>query len=253
MTSLGFDVTKSADLTEDLKEIASFDLEGNGLFFETGFAPVRLEIPQNFDNDTNNYVYKYSINGLINGWQYALALTAFDRGDAQNNLESLESSKLSNAWRVFPGGEGNEKLSDFSGIDKVKSSFNAALSDSIAKQKPYVYPNPYYAGASWEGTSRFEEDRKLVFANLPEHCVIRIFTISGDLVKTIEHSEEYNGSDARWFSTYAEPDKSVFSGGEHAWNMLSENAQIIARGTYIFSVQDLESGTYWKEKFVVIK
>ena len=41
--------------------------------------------------------------------------------------------------------------------------------------------------------------------------------------------------------------------GEHSWDLLSEDAQIIARGTYLFSVEDIASGKTWKEKFVVIK
>ena len=83
--------------------------------------------------------------------------------------------------------------------------------------------------------------------------MIRVFTVSGDLVKTIEHDGFYDGADQRWYSTYSNPDRTVFSGGEHSWDLLSDNAQIIARGTYIFSVEDLETGKFWKEKFVVIK
>jgi len=254
MTALGHDVIKSADLNTDLKLISSYDIEGNGLFYETSLASITLEEPITFEDDPNTYYYKYSINNLVNGWQYALALTAFDRGDEESGLESLESSKLANTWRVFPGTEINEKFDQYATpTSPLQSLFNQEVKDSIELLKPFAYPNPYYAGASWEGRSTFEEDRKITFGNLPERCTIRIFTLSGDLIKTIQHDPSYNGSDIRWYSTYSDTERTIFSGGEHSWDLLSESAQIIARGTYIFSVEDLNSGEIWKEKFVIIK
>lgn len=254
LTKLGFDVVKSQDLTNDLKLAASYDVEGDGIFYETGLGAIALENPIQFEGDTNIYRYKYSINGLVNGWQYAVALTSFDQGDEENNLGSLESSKLSNTYRVFPGTEINEKYDQYAGgLNGAKALLNKELSDSLDLNKPYAYPNPYYGAAAWEGASTFQEDKKITFANLPERCVIRIFTVSGDLVKVINHDQSYNGSELRWYNTYSNPDNTVFSGGEHSWDLLSDNAQIIARGAYIFSVEDLESGKIWKEKFVVIK
>ena len=254
LTKLGHDVVKSADLNTDLKLISSYDLEGNGLFYETSLASISLEEPIEFEGDPKIYNYKYSIDNLVNGWQYALSLTAFDRGDEGSGLESLESSKLANAWRVFPGTEMNEKFDQYATpVAPLSALFNKELKDSLELLKPFAYPNPYYAGASWEGRSTFEEDRKIIFGNLPERCIIRVFTLSGDLIKTIQHDQTYNGSDIRWYSTYSDTERTVFSGGEHSWDLLSESAQIIARGTYIFSVEDLNSGEIWKEKFVVIK
>lgn len=254
MTQLGSDVTSTIDLSSDLKLIRTYDAEGNGKFFETGFTSILLETPATFENDTNSYVYKYSLDGLINGWQYVISLSAFDLGDEENNLESLESSKLSNSFRVFPGTTGNDVFKEYaSGTSQVKSHFNSKLNDSLEIYRPFAYPNPYYAGAAWEGASSFEEDKKINFANLPESCVIRVFTLSGDLIKTINHNNGYSGDDQRWYSTYSDPSNTVFSGGEHSWDLLSEDAQIIARGTYLFSVEDIASGKTWKEKFVVIK
>lgn len=251
MTSLGADVDGVLDLNSDLKSIASYDQAGNNLFYETGFGAVLLEDPVTFEGDSTSYKYRYSVDGLINGWQYVVALTAFDRGDEESNLQSLESSLLSNAYRVFPGEEKNDGFERYARQSMMP--LTTANTDSLEAYKPYAYPNPYYAGASWEGPSTFEEDRKITFANLPARCVIRVFTLSGDLIKTIHHDEAYDGSDIRWYNTYSNPDNTVFSGGEHSWDLLSENAQIIARGTYIFSVEDLDSGAFWKEKFVIIK
>ena len=183
-----------------------------------------------------------------------MALTAFDRGDVESNLESLESSLLGNNFRVFPGTQVNTQSEEYGGDRRnLQARLNTDLSDSLDKHRPFAYPNPYYAGASWEGVSTFEEDKKIIFANLPKRCILRVFTLSGDLIKTITHDENYDGGGQRWYETYSDPSKTVFSGGEDSWDLLSEDAQIIARGTYLFSVEDLETGTFWKEKFVIIK
>ncbi len=232
MTRVGFDVQQTIDVQNSLKLIASYDVPGNKLFFDNGFNAIRLPEAVRFEGDPVNYVYKYTIKNIQNGWQHIIALTAFDKGDPENNMESLETSKLINMKRMFPGTPANE--------DPKKNS-------------PYVYPNPYYAGASWEGRSGFSEDKKLIFANLPERCVIRVFNTSGDLIKTIQHDQNYIGSDARWFRLYSNTDETVFSGGEHAWDLLSTDTQIIAPGLYIFSVEDAKTGKAYTGKFTVIK
>ncbi|MFT5056204.1 MAG: hypothetical protein ACI80H_000914 [Pseudoalteromonas distincta] len=235
MTKLGFDVTNVPNLQRDLVKIAEYDIAGNGYNYETGFEAVKLAQPISFEGDTTIYDYKYTIDNVLNGWQYAISVTAFDRGNEESNLESLESSPLANNYRAFAGKPINENLE---------------------KNAPFAYPNPYYAGASWEGRSSFQEQtRKLYFANLPANCEITIFTAAGDFLDQITHNGQYDGSDIRWNQTFGAEDASqnVFSGGEHAWDLLTENTQIIARGIYIFTVKDLDSGKLYKSKFAVIK
>jgi hypothetical protein len=235
LTQFGFDVTGVPNLAEDLKLIAAYDSAGNNLFFDTGFDSIRLAEPVYFDGDTTPYTYRYRISNIQNGWQYAVSVTAFDRGNQETNLESLESSILANAKRAFAGTPANANM---------------------AANEPYVYPNPYYYGASWEGKSNFqEESRKLTFANLPERCQVRIFTVAGDFIDEFSHDQSYNGSDIRWFRTFGAevPEDNVFSGGEHSWDLLSRDAQIIARGLYMYSVKDLDTGEIFLGKFVIIK
>ncbi|MDP4602478.1 MAG: hypothetical protein NWQ75_04435, partial [Schleiferiaceae bacterium] len=128
--------------------------------------------------------------------------------------------------------------------------------DSLKNGAPYVYPNPYYAGASWEGRSNFqEESRKLIFANLPVRCKITITTVAGDVLDVIDHNESYNGSDIRWFRTFGSdtPDDHTFSGGEHAWDLLTRSTQMISRGIYLFHVEDLETGKKITGQFTVVQ
>ncbi|MBL4708791.1 MAG: hypothetical protein JKY48_10185, partial [Flavobacteriales bacterium] len=256
LTKLGFDVTGVPNLTRDLIPIAEYDVKGNGIANEVGLAPIQLQNPiiimnngsvVGFDSaltlgidrftlkDTNLYTYGHTINNVLNGWQYAVALSAFDTGDEVQNLESLESSLLANNFRVFPG----------------KEELSGEINEDV-----YAYPNPYYLGSSWEGRSNFQEQsRKLIFSNLPKRCMIRIFTPAGDLIDEIRHDENYKGGDIRWFETFGaeNQEKNIFSGGEHAWDLLSSFTQIISRGIYIFAVEDLDSGEIKKGKFTIIK
>jgi hypothetical protein len=82
---------------------------------------------------------------------------------------------------------------------------------------------------------------------------VKIFTSSGDLVDQFTHNESYNGSDIKWNNIYADPTKNQFSGGEHAWDLLSADNQIIARGIYMFSVKDNKTGKVVNGKFALIK
>ena len=234
LSKLGFDVAQTPPLLDFVK-VGENDIPNNGLFNDIGFESILLPEPITFEGDTNVYTYKYSINNIQNGWQYAVAVTAFDRGNPGANLESLESSPNFNNFRVFAG------------KDAVKD---------LEANGPFAYPNPYYAGAAWEGVSSFqEESRKLIFANLPERCTIRVFTTAGDLLDIIHHDQDYKGTDIRWFTTFGaeDPDKNIFSGGEHAWDLLTQDNQILARGLYIFTVEDLETGKLYKSKFLIIK
>jgi hypothetical protein len=142
-TTLGFDVSGTQDILTALKLVAEFDSAGNHLFNETGFAAIRLADSLTFGEttsagDTIYYHYKYTFSNIQNGWQHAVAVTAFDQGDDVNNLQSLESSTLPTLKRVFPGMPVNN---DFKNGD------------------PFVYPNPYYASAAWEGISTNPEDK----------------------------------------------------------------------------------------------
>jgi hypothetical protein len=89
-----------------------------------------------------------------------------------------------------------------------------------------VVPNPYIGRAAWQMDDGI---RKLEFIHLPQDATVRIYTLSGDLVQTLEHS----GS------------------GTLVWNMLSENNQAIAPGLYFYHVES-EVGSK-VGKFAVIK
>jgi hypothetical protein len=108
----------------------------------------------------------------------------------------------------------------------------------------YVVPNPYVATNEIEPrnpSSRSERgDRRLYFAGVPAKCTIRIFTLAGELVDTIEHDSPVD-------------DGKVF------WDLRTKDNMNIAYGLYLFHVEwppDAERGGpggSYIGKFAVIK
>ena len=90
-----------------------------------------------------------------------------------------------------------------------------------------VVPNPYFVtnrAVTSEGTD------KIFFTHLPPRCTIRIYTLAGELVRTIEHESTalYN-PDVR----LAQGDK----GGTASFELLNRYNQALASGVYIFHVE----------------
>ena len=99
-----------------------------------------------------------------------------------------------------------------------------------------VVPNPYLANAYWEPKNPYSSGRgprSIHFTHLPSKCTIRIFTVSGELVKEIEHeSNIYDGS--------AE------------WDLLTKDNLSASYGVYIYHVDAPGVGTK-AGKFAIIK
>ncbi len=227
-TQTGFDLTDKQDILKSLVLMTQLDTAGT-TGFNTGFSIAELQEPVTFPNDTTKYYYKIEVPNLLNGWQYLFTVTAFDKGDLVNNLEPLESSLLANIKRIIPGTPPDENEDTEVG----------------------VYPNPYYGTALWDGSS--ERLRKIYFYNLPAECEITIYTLAGDIVKKMDHSSSQNGSNIRWFEQYASDGKQQFAGGEHAWDLITDNDQAIATGLYLFTVKNSKTGNIKTGKFLVIK
>jgi hypothetical protein len=73
-----------------------------------------------------------------------------------------------------------------------------------------IVPNPYNL-ASLDMQYPGEPD-KIMFLNIPGHCLIRIYTENGDLINTITHED---GS------------------GDQAWNSITSSRQVVVSGVYL--------------------
>lgn len=218
------------DLISSSNLIAQWDSSGNAVGFNNGFGEIQLKDPIEIDGKT--YAFHFRVNGTLNGWQYMFILTAFDQGDQELGLESLESSFSTNNFRLWTGSK--------------------TLEEQEAAEIG-VYPNPYRSTAAWDGES--SKTRKIYFYNLPRNCTITIYTSAGELVDQFEHDAgAYSGSDIRWFNDFGGGEEErVFSGGEHAWDILSSSGQAIAQGMYLFSVTDNSTGKNYQGTFSILR
>lgn len=92
----------------------------------------------------------------------------------------------------------------------------------------YLVPNPYFVRSGFGGANN--PDPRVGFYNLPPQCTIRVYSYSGQLVSTFEHT---NGKDM-------EP-----------WYQVTRNEQFIASGLYFFIVTTPD-GRKTNGKFVII-
>ncbi len=222
------------NFTDARNLIGQWDSTGNDVGFNNGFDLIKLPQPITFDGDTTKYYYYYTLNNLSNGWQYLVIVTAFDKGNKKLNLEPLESSFSGNDFRVFSG----SNINNFTKEDQ--------------NTKVGVYPNPYSTSAAWDGTT--SRTKKLYFNNLPQSCEITIYTTSGDVIANFKHdANSYNGEGNAWFDRLSDREKTVMTGGEHAWDLLSDSKNQITQGIYMYSVKDLQSGIVQTGNFAVIK
>ncbi len=165
------------------------------------------------------------------GYEYYVAVTAYDRGMPGNNLQSLETGRDANMKVFFPGSVANESMKDI-----------------------YVVPNPYKGLSKFDGRrekdTNGDKSRRIWFVNLPEQCKVKIYTLAGDLVDEFEHTGSYN-------EDVISVSRAIYTGktasGIHSWDLLSMHDQIIASGIYLFSVKNKKNGEIKVGKFAIIR
>jgi hypothetical protein len=111
----------------------------------------------------------------------------------------------------------------------VISTPGEARTDTTYTLNVKVVPNPYIMFNGWERSS---EARFVRFTHLPAECKIRIFTMSGDLVKVIDHKDTRvvpldEGGTETWDFTNQSPGMS----------QTASSGQLIASGVYIWHVE----------------
>lgn len=84
-----------------------------------------------------------------------------------------------------------------------------------------VVPNPYLTASRFEQKTPYRTgrgERVIKFTRLPIRCTIRIYTIAGEHVKTLEHEGDMQ------------------TGSEQAWDLMNKDGLDVAPGLYIYHV-----------------
>jgi hypothetical protein len=181
-------------------------------------------------NNDSSYWYEQRLTGLFPTQPLYVSVAPFDFGLLTPNqtLDALEATPGSSAQLVYalPSEQERESLD-------LKIS---------------VYPNPYRVDNDYtyyenpdQQAGGYQRSQRLNFVNLPASCIIRIYTLDGDLVQEINHQKSPTASDA------------VFD----QWNLLTRNTQTVAAGLYLFTVQQTAGNDAGKVvhigKIVIIK
>jgi hypothetical protein len=217
-------VTRKAGATSsDFDLVRDVDLI-DSVGYDTGFESIR----ESNVFDTTTYDYHYRIDNLKDGFKYWVSLTAYDKGKPDQGVESMQSGVLATKVFTIPG----------PGVSPDGSNVS-------------VFPNPYRGEAVWDGPR--DREKFVWFVNLPKKATIRIFTVAGDLVRTIKFdAATYTGRDVQGLKIGTERLISM-PGGMCAWDLISDRDQGVATGLYIYSVEDRETGKNQVGKLMIIR
>ncbi len=228
------------NLPENDVDTDVYDFSGYRLYRAVGdYNNIYNLIYECGGNTGNPVTNTYTDRNVERGKSYYYYVTAFDDGTQNTSSlfpgKSVESSHFSNRNYQF-----------------AAVPFEAAHSnmDSI-----YVVPNPFHAGGLEYGGT-FKEDYlidpglgarpedRLYFVGLPAKAVIRIFTVHGDLVKTLHHPNPENRM-------------SVNESADEMWYQITDSWQTIKSGVYFYYIEGWDRlGTPLGSatgKFVVIR
>jgi len=144
---------------------------------------------------TERLLYRWVDDDVVSGFYYSYAVTAYDSSGFESGIASLGAE--TNVVELRPASAPGCDLVDIK-----------------------VVPNPFVISARWErdrlGNPPVGQPiRELAFVNLPEECTIKIFTLDGDLIRTIHHT---NGT------------------GTEYWDVRSDFNRMIVTGVYFYHV-----------------
>lgn len=183
---------------------------------------AEYDLPDNEFGQNTGIKHRFKDTGLMNNVEYYYAVTAFSKRDTVLNFPSQESSPESNALEITPGTAPPENVGEV-----------AVVPNPYRGDVDYNSMNPPWERPPESRDRWLEQDRRIQFINLPANSTIKIYTLSGQLVETLEH----NNADR----------------GFEDWNLTSSVNQAVASGIYLFTVTNNETGDTQTGKFVIIK
>ena len=138
------------------------------------------------------------------------------RADAVGDL--ISKVKDGDVW--LASGHKTEGTAPYYNMYQLIAAPGYSKTDSTYTLNVKVVPNPYIVFNQWEMNTY---NRQVKFTHLPSECTIRIFTLSGDLVKVLEHKQG--------------GEQPLEQGGTETWDLLNKSYQDIASGVYVYHVE----------------
>jgi len=189
-----------------------------------------------YDIPGNSFGYNFGLQreyvdtGLLNNIEYYYAISSFSKPDQVSGYESLSSSNYS--ITVIPGTEVQKDVGTIAVVPNPYRGNEYYQNYNPAWEKPSGGISLNNVNNNYEATW-LEQDRRIQFINVPSPSKIIIYTLSGDLVRTLFHNDDQKG--------YID------------WNLTSNVGQTIASGIYLFTAESQSTGNIQVGKFVVVK
>ena len=213
--SFGTESESVADPHQGTVDIAGYRIYRSG---QLPFGPWELlaDIPVGdptyFSADSQKYIYADTKVAI--GFGYYYSVTAYDSGhdawavDPSVSVPPLESSIFAN---------------------RSREAFTTTLLPTRERvDRVTVVPNPFYRSSGFDEPGR---EKDIQFAFVPQVCTIRIYTLRGDLVKTIRHDDPGSGI--------------------AIWNQISDFGQYVKSGMYFFVLEN-DRGDVFRGKFSIV-
>lgn len=194
----------------------TLDLAGYNLY-RSNYLPIGpwefvAKIPKGdasiFDASSNKYIFIDTTANI--GTAYYYSLTAYDTGKASWNINPSAIFAETNSNQVPP-------LESSIFANRMIVPFTTTFPPAKTLDDIVVVPNPFVLGSEFSRIGVPGSDDEIQFVNVPNPCTIRIYTVRGDLVKTIDVSET--------------------QGAIVSWDQTTDFGQFVESGVYIFHVE----------------
>ena len=195
---------------------------------DTGLEIIRLAESDWKIKDGITYKYMFMDQNVIDGMEYTYSIVAYDMGvEPPFKVNYVDAGAGQYVMQIDTNYSNPDQWANPEGYASIENSKGTTVLDRNFVQvypgvKPtdnlaevMVVPNPYKVGSNFKES---EHLRQVRFTNLPQNCIIKIFTLNGEEVSTIDHSNDASGN--AW------------------WDLRSMNNQEIAPGLYIYHVEE---------------
>ena len=203
------------DPHEGIVDVAGYRIYRSG---DLPFGPWELivDIPVQDPRfwNADSQLYQYRDANVALGYGYYYSITSYDTGHP--------------AWSVDPAVAVPPLESSIFANRRGEAFYSTVWPESGVLNNVVVVPNPFYRSS---GFALAGDTKAIQFVNLSTDCVIRIYTLRGDLVKTLEHRSSDSGT--------------------QFWNQISDNGQYVKSGMYFYHIKD-QSGATNQGKFAII-
>ncbi len=157
-----------------------------------------------YDPSSGRYSFVDSTGDIGTGYYYSI--TAYDTGKTSWPVNPAHVFQETNSNRVPP-------LESSIFANRTTTPFKTTLPSTASLDDVLVVPNPFVIG---EGFSQPALGDEIQFVNIPNPATVRIYTVRGDLLKTIVVPDNF--------------------GGIVSWNQVTDYGQFVESGVFIFHI-----------------